>query len=151
MVCHFAVRPRQYGFSNQSSPQSKHFPDRHDSFYLKVHISEVDCKLTCDSHHLANMVSDERMDKICVPMLDQVAYKPRRLRVATIGAGFSGLIFAHKLQHECPDMQESIEHVMFEASNDVGGTWARNTYPGVQCDVPAHIYVSASPLTPSKT
>nr|KAK5450093.1 hypothetical protein LTR18_000108 [Exophiala xenobiotica] len=93
------------------------------------------------------MVSDERMDKICVPMLDQVAYKPRRLRVATIGAGFSGLIFAHKLQHECPDMQESIEHVMFEASNDVGGTWAKNTYPGVQCDVPAHIY--AFPFDPN--
>ncbi|KAK7902690.1 hypothetical protein LTR67_002336 [Exophiala xenobiotica] len=93
------------------------------------------------------MVSAERMDKICVPMLDQVAYKPRKLRVATIGAGFSGLIFAHKLQHECPDMQESIEHVMFEASNDVGGTWAKNTYPGVQCDVPAHIY--AFPFDPN--
>ena len=95
------------------------------------------------------MVSAERTEKICVPMLDQVAYKPRKLRVATIGAGFSGLIFAHKLQHECPDMQEYIEHVIVEASDDVGGTWAKNTYPGVQCDVPAHIYVGTPPRATS--
>ena len=88
------------------------------------------------------MVSANLSKEICVPLSDQYAYKKRKLRVVTIGAGFSGLIFTHKIQHEQPVLQEFIEHVIFEANDDVGGTWAVNRYPGVQCDVPAHIYVS---------
>lgn len=91
------------------------------------------------------MVSAQRPnvndDPICVPLLDRPAYTKRPLRVATIGAGFAGLIFAHQIQHEHPELQEFVEHVIFEANDDVGGTWKVNTYPGVQCDVPAHIYV----------
>ena len=75
-------------------------------------------------------------------MVDEVAYKKRKLRVATIGAGFSGLMFAHKIQHERPELQEFIDHTIYEANDDIGGTWKNNTYPGVQCDVPSHIYVS---------
>lgn len=86
------------------------------------------------------MVSS-RLKEICIPVASHAAYHKRKLRVATIGAGFSGLIFAHKIQHEQPELQEFIEHVIFEANDDIGGTWKVNTYPGVQCDVPAHIYV----------
>ncbi|KAL2419564.1 FAD-binding monooxygenase tazF [Exophiala dermatitidis] len=93
------------------------------------------------------MPSADRLEEICVPMLDQVAYKNRRLRVATIGAGFSGLILAHKIQHEHPELQEFIDHVIFEANDDIGGTWKVNTYPGIQCDIPAHIY--AFPFDPN--
>jgi hypothetical protein len=70
------------------------------------------------------------------------AYTPRKIKVITIGAGFSGLLMAHKLQHRFPEMRDIVEHKIFEALHDVGGTWLLNTYPGVQCDVPAHIYVS---------
>lgn len=63
-----------------------------------------------------------------------------KLRVATIGAGFSGLIFAHKLRYECPEMKSLVDHTIYEARHDVGGTWLVNTYPGVRCDVPSHIY-----------
>ena len=66
---------------------------------------------------------------------------PRKLKVITIGAGFSGLIFAHKLQHQHPEFQDLVEHQIYEAREQVGGTWLVNNYPGVQCDVPAHIYV----------
>ncbi|KAK5655050.1 hypothetical protein OQA88_5949 [Cercophora sp. LCS_1] len=68
------------------------------------------------------------------------AYTPRKIRVVTIGAGFSGLLMAHKFQHRFPEMRDIVEHTIFEALHDVGGTWLLNTYPGVQCDVPAHIY-----------
>jgi len=71
------------------------------------------------------------------------AYTARKIKVITIGAGFSGLLMAHKLQHRFPDMRGIVEHKIFEALHDVGGTWLLNTYPGVQCDVPAHIYVSS--------
>ncbi|KAL2414236.1 FAD-binding monooxygenase tazF [Exophiala dermatitidis] len=93
------------------------------------------------------MPSAERLNEICVPMLDQVAYKNRRLRVATIGAGFSGLILAHKIQHEHPELHEFIDYVIFEVNDDIGGTWKVNTYPGIQCDIPAHIY--AFPFDPN--
>ncbi|KAF2649793.1 FAD/NAD(P)-binding domain-containing protein [Lophiostoma macrostomum CBS 122681] len=77
----------------------------------------------------------------------QYAYTPRRLRVITIGAGFSGLLMAHKFQHRFPEMQDMVDHTIFEAHSEVGGTWLVNNYPGVQCDVPAHIY--AFPFDPN--
>ncbi|KAJ3455830.1 hypothetical protein MRS44_017312 [Fusarium solani] len=75
------------------------------------------------------------------------AYTPRRIKVITIGAGFSGLLMAHKFQHRFPEMQDIVDHTIFEARSDVGGTWLANHYPGVQCDVPAHIY--AFPFDPN--
>lgn len=77
-----------------------------------------------------------------IPLHNQFAYKPRKLKVFTIGAGFSGLLVAHKLQHRFPDLADLVDHTIFEARKDIGGTWLVNHYPGVQCDVPAHIYVS---------
>lgn len=71
----------------------------------------------------------------------EFAYTPRRIRVITIGAGFSGLLMAHKFQHRFPEMEDIVDHTIFEARSDIGGTWLANNYPGVQCDVPAHIYV----------
>lgn len=73
---------------------------------------------------------------------EQYAFTPRKLKVITIGAGFSGLLMAHKFQHRFPEMQDMVDHTIFEAHSEVGGTWFVNNYPGVQCDVPAHIYVS---------
>lgn len=70
------------------------------------------------------------------------AYASRKVKVITIGAGFSGLLIAHKIQHRFPEMRDIVEHKIFEMRSDVGGTWLANHYPGVQCDVPAHIYVS---------
>lgn len=72
----------------------------------------------------------------------QYAYTPRKMRVFTIGAGFSGVIMAHKFQHRFPAMRDIVQNTIFESRSDVGGTWLANHYPGVQCDVPAHIYVS---------
>ena len=77
-----------------------------------------------------------------VPFNPQYALNPRKLRIITIGAGFSGLLIAHKFQHRFPELQDFVEHTIFEGRNDLGGTWLVNTYPGVHCDVPSHIYVS---------
>lgn len=85
--------------------------------------------------------SAEKVEDHSVPFNDQYAFQPRKLRIITIGAGFSGLLLAHKFQHRFPELQEFVEHTIFEARDDLGGTWLVNTYPGVQCDVPAHIYV----------
>ncbi|OBS25959.1 hypothetical protein FPOA_06491 [Fusarium poae] len=78
---------------------------------------------------------------------NEYAYTPRKIKVFTIGAGFSGLLMAHKFQHRFPEMEDIVDHTIFEARNDIGGTWLANNYPGVQCDVPSHIY--AFPFDPN--
>ncbi len=58
-----------------------------------------------------------------------------RFRVAVIGAGFSGLSVAHAL------VEAGIrDFVVLERANSIGGVWRDNTYPGVACDVPSHLY-----------
>lgn len=83
-----------------------------------------------------------------IPLLCRPAYSvPRKLRVITIGAGFSSLIFAHKIRYEHPEVEDLVTNTIYEARPEVGGTWLVNSYPGVQCDVPSHIY--AFPFDPN--
>ncbi len=57
------------------------------------------------------------------------------MRVAILGAGASGICLGVKLlEAGCRDF------VILEKSDDVGGTWHDNTYPGACCDVPSHFY-----------
>lgn len=55
--------------------------------------------------------------------------------VAIIGAGFAGVGLAHLLQRSGRN-----DVVVLERASEIGGTWRDNTYPGAQCDVPAHLY-----------
>jgi cation diffusion facilitator CzcD-associated flavoprotein CzcO len=48
-------------------------------------------------------------------------------------------------------MTEMVDHTIFEAHSDVGGTWLVSDYPGVQCDVPAHIYAFPFDPNPERT
>ncbi len=57
------------------------------------------------------------------------------LRVAIIGAGPAGLAAGHELL-----AQGFSEFTIFEKSDAVGGTWHLHTYPGLACDVWAHVY-----------
>ena len=55
--------------------------------------------------------------------------------IAILGAGFAGLGMAIRLR------EEGIEtFTIYEKADEVGGTWRENTYPGVACDVPSHLY-----------
>ena len=66
----------------------------------------------------------------------------RKLRVVSIGAGISAMNLAYKIHHEHDLIGKGIvsDLCMYEAHEEMGGTWLVNTYPGVACDVPAHIY-----------
>jgi cation diffusion facilitator CzcD-associated flavoprotein CzcO len=63
----------------------------------------------------------------------------RVVDVAIVGAGFAGLAMAGALRRAGRD-----DLVVLERADDVGGTWRDNTYPGVACDVPAHLYSLAA-------
>lgn len=51
-----------------------------------------------------------------------------------IGAGFSGLYMLHKLR----DAGYTVR--VYEAADDVGGTWYWNRYPGARCDIESIYY-----------
>ncbi|KAG7412596.1 FAD-binding monooxygenase aflW [Fusarium oxysporum f. sp. rapae] len=74
-----------------------------------------------------------------VPLLDEPAYKPRNIRIVCVGAGFSGLMLAYEAKYN-ESLQGFIDLTIYDKNHDVGGTWLVNRYPGVACDVPAHIY-----------
>jgi cation diffusion facilitator CzcD-associated flavoprotein CzcO len=59
----------------------------------------------------------------------------RSLRCAVIGGGMAGILAAIKLR-------EAGLHdiVIYEKAASYGGTWRQNTYPGLACDVPSHLY-----------
>lgn len=60
-----------------------------------------------------------------------------------VGAGFSGLIMAVEAR------KRGITKIaILEKADDIGGTWRENTYPGVACDVPSHLYSMATHLNP---
>lgn len=67
-----------------------------------------------------------------------------RVEVAIVGAGFAGIGMAIALRRAGRD-----DFVMLERGTSVGGTWRDNTYPGVACDVPSHLYGFASHPNPS--
>lgn len=56
-------------------------------------------------------------------------------RVAIIGAGFGGLGMGIALRRA-----GFANFTIFEKSDDIGGVWRDNTYPGAACDVPSHLY-----------
>lgn len=59
----------------------------------------------------------------------------RNPSVIVIGAGMTGILMAKKLK------DAGIEKVIvLEKKEKVGGTWRENTYPGVACDIPSHMY-----------
>ncbi|WP_432486620.1 flavin-containing monooxygenase [Kineococcus sp. SYSU DK018] len=64
--------------------------------------------------------------------------------VVVVGAGFAGIGAAVQLARRG---RESF--VVLERAGDVGGTWRDNTYPGVACDVPAHLYSFSFAPNPS--
>ena len=55
--------------------------------------------------------------------------------VVIIGAGMTGVLLTIKLR------EAGITNLtILEKSDRLGGTWRENTYPGVACDIPAHMY-----------
>lgn len=71
-------------------------------------------------------------------VLQQYHSKPRKLRVACVGAGASGLCLAYKMERML--VKGSWELTLFDKNAHFGGTWYENTYPGVACDIPSHLY-----------
>ncbi len=57
-----------------------------------------------------------------------------QLDAVVVGAGFSGLYQLHLLR------ERGLSARVFEACDDIGGTWFRNRYPGARCDIESTSY-----------
>jgi cation diffusion facilitator CzcD-associated flavoprotein CzcO len=56
-------------------------------------------------------------------------------RIGIIGAGAGGICAAVKLRSAGFD-----DFVILEQADGIGGTWRRNRYPGLTCDIKSHLY-----------
>ncbi|MGH9096877.1 MAG: flavin-containing monooxygenase [Acidimicrobiales bacterium] len=61
--------------------------------------------------------------------------KGTSLRIIIIGAGMAGIAAGVMFREAGYD-----DLVIYEKGDRIGGTWRENTYPGVACDVPSHLY-----------
>ena len=61
---------------------------------------------------------------------------------AIIGGGMAGILAAVKIR------EAGYGFTIFEKADSFGGTWRENTYPGVACDVPSHLYSYSFALNP---
>ncbi|KAL3470479.1 hypothetical protein BJX99DRAFT_267395 [Aspergillus californicus] len=66
------------------------------------------------------------------------------IKAIVVGAGITGVTAGVLLPVKVPGLQLTI----YERHSDIGGTWHSNTYPGVRCDVPSHVYQST--FSPNK-
>ncbi|RCS57319.1 flavin-containing monooxygenase [Microbacterium sp. JB110] len=64
---------------------------------------------------------------------------PSSVRTVIVGAGFAGIAAGIALKRAGDD-----DFVILERADSAGGTWRDNRYPGVACDVPAHLYALES-------
>ncbi|MEW1717951.1 NAD(P)/FAD-dependent oxidoreductase [Streptomyces sp. NPDC093109] len=56
--------------------------------------------------------------------------------VAVVGGGFGGILAGARLR------QQGVRRVrIVEKGSDFGGTWYWNRYPGIHCDIEAHVYL----------
>ncbi len=61
--------------------------------------------------------------------------RARGPRFVIVGAGMAGVLSAIQLQQS-----GLTDFTVYEKADRLGGTWRENTYPGVACDVPSHLY-----------
>jgi cation diffusion facilitator CzcD-associated flavoprotein CzcO len=70
----------------------------------------------------------------------------RDWRIVVIGAGPGGISSGHYLRQA-----GFTNFTIFERAGEVGGTWQRNRYPGLACDVWSHVYAFSFALNPGWT
>src|SRR5271156_1319429 len=71
-------------------------------------------------------------------------YRPGMPGIVIVGAGFGGIGMGIALKRA-----GFHDFVILEKSDDLGGTWYDNQYPGCACDVPSPLYSYSFELNPS--
>src|ERR1019366_1980102 len=75
---------------------------------------------------------------------DGLSNRPDMTGIVIVGAGFGGIGMAIALKKA-----GFHDFVILEKSDDLGGTWHHNQYPGCACDVPSPLYSYSFELNPA--
>ena len=67
-------------------------------------------------------------------MSEETVDTDARFDAIVVGAGFAGLYMCHRLREAGKTVR------IYEAGDDVGGTWYWNRYPGARCDAESLVY-----------
>ncbi|KAL2395806.1 FAD-binding monooxygenase tazF [Exophiala dermatitidis] len=71
-----------------------------------------------------------------VEILEQLYGSHKKMRIAVLGAGVSGLNFFKFAEERL----KNVEIICYDKNPDIGGTWYENRYPGCACDIPSVVY-----------
>jgi len=74
------------------------------------------------------------LDLVAESVVAEPSAVPPGFTALIIGAGISGLCAAIELT------KAGIPYTIVERSQELGGVWFENRYPGAACDVPSHLY-----------
>ncbi|PLN84787.1 FAD/NAD(P)-binding domain-containing protein [Aspergillus taichungensis] len=85
-----------------------------------------------------NGASSNHVQKPSFALEDHPIDRVRPVKVGIIGAGIAGITAGILLPAKLPGLDLRI----YDKNPEAGGTWYENTYPGVRCDIPAHVYQS---------
>ncbi|KFY31398.1 hypothetical protein V493_01149 [Pseudogymnoascus sp. VKM F-4281 (FW-2241)] len=66
------------------------------------------------------------------------------LDVIIVGSGFSGICAGLRMRSKFKNLRYEI----FDKEGDIGGTWSKNTYPNLSCDIPSQLYSFSFSLNP---
>ncbi|KXS11053.1 FAD/NAD(P)-binding domain-containing protein, partial [Gonapodya prolifera JEL478] len=66
-------------------------------------------------------------------------------RIGVIGGGIAGIVAALFLREKLG----AKNIIAIERNPELGGTWFENSYPGLSCDIPAHLYSFSFAMNPN--
>jgi cation diffusion facilitator CzcD-associated flavoprotein CzcO len=81
------------------------------------------------------LANEATSDSVAIRRRAHSGDKELPLRFAILGAGMAGILSAIKLRAAGYD-----DFTVYEKADRIGGTWRENSYPGLACDVPSHLY-----------
>lgn len=99
-----------------------------------------------DQYVSLNSIDDLHLKGFLDDPWDQGAESPIRLqagaryRVAIMGAGYGGLLYAARLLDSDAGLKPH-DIVIIDTAAGFGGTWYWNRYPGLMCDTESYIYM----------
>ena len=80
----------------------------------------------------ATHLEHAQQDQYFIPMVNRVLWESgNKVKVISIGCGFSGLTLAQKIQHKYK-LDHKIEHVIYEKNSEIGGTWFEVSFACVE-------------------
>lgn len=80
------------------------------------------------------LLQEELASGLGTPTRHDPVNVPKGFRALIIGAGISGIAAAIRMA------EMAIPYLVVERSNEVGGVWLENIYPGAGVDTPSHLY-----------